>query len=214
MPPIKSTIRRSLKSKVAKPIAWLICLIPLTYLIAIGPDGWGANPVEMFNRFLGDWGLRGILLTLCVTPLASITGQSGFLRFRRLIGLFAFAHVCLHLSSYIVFDQFFDIAAIWKDIVKRNFITVGMISFVLLVPLAVTSTQGFKHRLGAKGWQRLHRLIYVIAMGGVLHNIMMVKANYVEAIIHAVILAALLGWRISLSASRVSIRGKQPEISA
>jgi sulfoxide reductase heme-binding subunit YedZ len=210
---MKTAIRRALKSRAAKPVAWLICLTPLAYLVAIGPDGWGANQVETFNRFLGDWGLRGILVTLCITPLAKITGQPGFLRFRRLTGLFAFFYVCLHLSSYVVFDQFFDVAAIWKDIVKRQFITVGMISFTLLIPLAVTSTKGFKRRLGAKGWQRLHRLIYVIAMGAVLHNIMMVKANYVEATIHAVILAALLGWRISQSADRMSISGNQTEIS-
>ena len=203
-----------MRHRLAKPFVFLCCLSPLIWLAAIGPDGWGANPVETFNRFLGDWALRFILLTLCVSPLATLSHKAALLRFRRMIGLFAFFYACLHLSSYVVFDQFFDVAAIWRDIVKRNFITVGMISFVALIPLAVTSTNKSMRRMGARNWQKLHRMVYAIGIGAVAHNIMMVKANYDEAIIHAIILALLLGWRVATRRSRSAKKPANPKIAA
>ena len=203
-----------MRHRAAKPFVFLCCLAPLIWLAAIGPDGWGANPVETFNRFLGDWALRFLLLTLSVSPLAQLSRGAALLRFRRMIGLFAFFYACLHLSSYVVFDQFFDVAAIWQDIVKRNFITVGMVSFVALILLAATSTNKAIRRMGARNWQKLHRLVYAIGIGAVAHNIMMVKANYDEALIHAAILAILLGWRIATRRSRSTKNAAKPEIAA
>jgi methionine sulfoxide reductase heme-binding subunit len=186
-----------IRNRLAKPCLFLACLAPLAWLALIGPEGWGANLVETFNRFLGDWALRFLLLTLGVTPLAQLTRQRGIIRFRRMLGLFAFFYACLHLSSYVVFDQFFDLNAIWQDVVKRKFITVGMACFLALVPLAITSVKRLRNAMTARTWQRLHTAIYPIAMGVVLHNFMMVKANYREVFIHVVILAVLLGWRLA-----------------
>ena len=194
---MRQTLRHAINHGIAKPVVFALCLLPLAALALAGPDGWGANPPEYFNRFLGDWGLRMILVTLAITPLAKITRVAAFMRFRRMVGLFAFFYAFLHLASYVVFDQFFDLAAIWDDVIKRTYITVGMAAFIGLLPLVLTSTKKAMRRMGGKAWQKLHKLIYAIAIGAVVHNIMMVKANYDEAIIHALILAVLLGWRVS-----------------
>ncbi|MEQ8193077.1 MAG: protein-methionine-sulfoxide reductase heme-binding subunit MsrQ [Rhodospirillales bacterium] len=177
---------------IVKPAVFAACLIPLGLLVWNGVTGnLGANPIEACNRFLGDWALRFILIALAVTPLRILTRWNAVMRFRRMLGLFAFAYVFLHLTSYIALDQFFDWSAIWKDIVKRWYITVGMAAFLLLVPLAVTSTKGWIKRIGGKTWQNLHKLIYPAAVLAVFHFYMLVKADVREPLIYAAILAAL-----------------------
>nr|WP_192884608.1 protein-methionine-sulfoxide reductase heme-binding subunit MsrQ [Paramagnetospirillum kuznetsovii] len=180
-----------------KPLVFALCLLPLVWLGWKAFDGFlGANPIEAVVRYLGDWALRFLLIALAVTPLRQITGWSWLARLRRMLGLFAFAYVIIHLMSYIGLDQFFDWSAIGREIVKRKYITIGMAAVLLLVPLAVTSTDAMVRRLGGKRWRRLHKLVYVIAPLGVAHHWMMVKKDLTEPMIHAVILAVLLGWRI------------------
>ena len=182
---------------VIKPIVFAACLVPLGLLVWRGfTDGLGANPIEASNRFLGDWALRFLLIALCITPIRILTKWNAAVRFRRMLGLFAFSYVCLHLTSYIVLDQFFDWQAIWKDIVKRWYITVGMTAFVFLIPLAVTSTKGWIKRIGGKTWQNLHKLVYPTAVLGIFHFYMMLKADFREPLLYAVILVVLFGIRI------------------
>lgn len=186
-----------LAHRAAKPVVFVLCLLPLAWLVwQAFAGGLGANPIEACNRFLGDWALRLLLVTLAVTPVSQTLKWGGLVRLRRMLGLFAFAYVTLHLSSYVVLDHFFSWRDIGADIVKRNFITVGMTAFVLLVPLAVTSTNAMVRRLGARRWRLLHRLVYVVGVLGVVHFTMMVKADVREPLIYAAILAALLGWRL------------------
>ncbi|WP_455196525.1 sulfite oxidase heme-binding subunit YedZ [Kaarinaea lacus] len=181
-----------------KPVVFLICLLPLTMLLWDGfHDALGANPVEKITHRTGDWSLRFLLITLAVTPLRKLFGWKFLMRYRRMFGLFAFFYVCLHFSTYLVFDHFFDLGEIAKDIVKRPYITVGFTAFVLLIPLAVTSTHKMKKRLG-KRWQRLHQLVYVVAVCGILHYLWLVKADLLQPLIHAAILILLLGVRVWL----------------
>ena len=161
------------------------------------PDnGLTANPIEVTNRYLGDWALRWIVVTLAITPLSVISGSKLPIHFRRMAGLFAFTYALLHLSSYIVLDQFFDWREIWGDIVKRNFITVGMVAFAMLLPLAVTSTNRMIKRLGARRWRLLHRLVYAIAPLVAFHYLMMVKGNQLEPKLWAAGIALLLAFRM------------------
>jgi len=185
----------------SKAGVFIICLLPVAWIfwrgLTGGPDGLGltANPPEYLNRFLGDWALRFILIALAVTPFRLLTGQVWIMRFRRMLGLYAFFYVCLHLSSYIALDQFFEWAAIWRDIVKRTYITVGMIAFVLLIPLAATSTARMVRRLGPDRWRRVHQAIYVIAPLGCVHYIMMAKGNRMEPWVYLGVAVALLAVR-------------------
>ncbi len=188
---------------VAKPIVFTAALMPLAWIAwtavasGFGPTGpLGANPIEYINRYLGDWAIRFLLMALAVTPVRGITGWTTLMRFRRMIGLFAFFYVCLHLSSYIGLDQFFDWREIWRDIVKRNYITVGMATFLMLTPLAATSTKGMIKRLGAKRWTKLHKLIYVAGIAACFHFYMMRKGVQLEPIIYGAICAFLLGYRV------------------
>lgn len=179
-----------------KPIVFIAALLPLAWLTyAILSDNLGANPIEAFTRSLGDWTLRFLLLTLLATPLRRVTGWSWPIMYRRMLGLYTFFYATLHLASYIVLDQFFYWPDIWADIIKRPFITVGMISFLLLIPLAATSNKFMIRRLG-KNWQRLHRLVYLIAIGGVAHFYMMVKADTREPMLYGAILLLLLMARL------------------
>jgi sulfoxide reductase heme-binding subunit YedZ len=180
-------------SRLLKPVAFGLCLLPLIWLgwLAFG-DGLGANPIERITRFLGDWALRLLLICLAVTPLVRFFSWNWLMRLRRMLGLFAFAYAVLHVSSYVGLDQFFAWRAIGIDIMKRNYITVGMLTFLLLLPLAATSTNGMIKRLGGKNWQRLHRLVYPAAILAVFHFAMMVKIDLLEPIIYGVILAILL----------------------
>jgi sulfoxide reductase heme-binding subunit YedZ len=179
-----------------KPLVFAGCLAPLGWLAWLAASGGlGVNPIEAVNRFLGDWALRFLLISLAVSPVRELFGWPLVMRLRRMLGLFAFTYVALHLTSWIALDQFFAWPHIWADIVKRPFITVGMLAFLLLVPLAATSTAGMIKRLGAKRWKRLHMLVYPAATLGAFHFFMMVKADVREPLIYAAILALLLGWR-------------------
>jgi sulfoxide reductase heme-binding subunit YedZ len=182
------------------PAAWL-AWAALAHGFAYNPV-LGANPIEAITRTLGDWALRFLLITLAITPLTRITKRAEFMRVRRMVGLFAFAYAVLHVLSYVGLDQFFAFDVIWKDIVKRRYITVGMITIVLLSPLAVTSTAGWIKRLGAKRWKRLHWLVYPAGIGAVLHYFWMVKADTREPLIYAAVLTVLLGWRVAKRTAR------------
>ena len=178
-------------------LVWLACFAPLLWLAWRGfNNDLGANPIDKLIRELGVWGLRLLIVGLAITPLARILKQPRLIRFRRTVGLFAFAYVLLHLTNYVVTDQWFDWAAIGKDILKRPFITVGMAAFVLLVPLAVTSTNWALRKLGPVRWRKLHRLTYLIVPLGVIHYLMLVKADQKPPLIYGAIVALLLGWRM------------------
>ena len=158
-------------------------------------DSLGANPIEAITRRTGDWALRILLITLSISPIRRMFGWNTIVKYRRMIGLFAFFYVCVHLSLYITLDKFFDFAEILEDVIERPFITAGFSAFILLIPLAITSTNKMVDRLQYR-WIQLHRLIYIIAMLAVLHFWWMVKADTREPAIYAIILAFLLGFRL------------------
>ena len=183
-------------SRVVKPLVFILLLIPALYLAwGMWQETLGANPLEAIIRSLGDWALRILLLTLAVSPLRRLTGWGQILRLRRMLGLFAYFYVILHLLGYLWLDQFFDWAEIWRDIIERPFITIGMVSVVLLTPLAITSTKGWIRRLG-KNWKHLHKLVYLIAILGVIHFFWMVKLDISEPTLYAIVLALLLSERV------------------
>jgi sulfoxide reductase heme-binding subunit YedZ len=186
-----------LQDNLVYALVWLACFAPLVWLAWKGFNGeLGANPIETLIRQLGVWGLRLLLVGLAITPAARIFKQPRLARFRRTVGLFAFSYIVLHLCSYIGVDLFFDFGQLWKDILKRPFITLGMLGFVLLIPLAVTSTNGWVIRMGRAAWQRLHWLIYLIVPLGVIHYYLLVKADHRPPLIYAANLTVLLGWRL------------------
>jgi sulfoxide reductase heme-binding subunit YedZ len=183
-------------SRIIKPTVFILLLLPSVYYgLGLWMDKLGANPLEAVIRGLGDWGLRILLITLLVSPLRRLLNWAQLLRLRRMLGLYAYYYVVLHLFMYLYFEQYFDWEEIWFDIVERPFITVGMVSVVLLTPLAFTSTKGMIKRLG-KNWKRLHMLIYPISILAVLHFWWMVKIDITEPVIYALILAILLSERI------------------
>lgn len=187
-----------------KPLLFLICLVPLARLIYLGvTDGLGANPIEFVTRSTGTWTLTGLMITLAVTPLRRLTGYNALIRYRRMLGLFTFFYASLHFTTYIWLDQFFSLPDILKDIYKRPFITVGFAAFVLLIPLAVTSTNAMMRRLG-KRWQQLHRLVYLIGGLGVLHYVWLVKKDLTQPLIYGAFLLILLTMRLPLVASWLS----------
>jgi sulfoxide reductase heme-binding subunit YedZ len=192
-----------LNSKWSKPVVFLLCLFPLAGL------GWRAlhgeltaNPIEFITHATGDWTLRFLVITLCITPFRKILHIPELVRFRRMLGLFAFFYACLHFTTYIWLDKFFDLSEMWKDIVKRKYITVGFSAFLLLIPLAVTSTAGWIRRLGGKRWQQLHRLIYLSALLGVIHYYWQVKSAVIRPLTYGAIVAVLLLWRVFASLSK------------
>jgi sulfoxide reductase heme-binding subunit YedZ len=183
-----------------KAIVFVAALVPVARLagaLVFDPEALGANPAEFITRTTGDWTLRFLLLTLAVTPLRKLLGWHWLAGFRRMLGLYTFFYGLVHVSSYVSFDHVFELAEILKDIVKRPFITVGFTTLVLMLPLAMTSTDRMVRRLGAKRWLALHRLVYVIAPLGVLHFWWMVKADLTEPALYAAILALLLGYRVA-----------------
>lgn len=195
-------------------------IFPVVLVAALAPLGWllwgtlthglGANPIETITRTTGDWTLRFLLVTLAVTPVRRLTGWHAAIRLRRMLGLYAFFYACLHFSTYLVLDQFFSLGDIMEDIVDRPFITVGFSAFVLLLPLALTSTDAMLRRLGAKRWRRLHRAVYVVAILGVLHYLWLVKADLRSPLIYLGVLAVLLALRLP----RPGLPGKRTRASA
>ena len=179
-----------------KPAVFLVCLIPLGQLLYNAwADDLTANPIEYITHFTGDWSLIFLVATLSVTPLRKIFGWNEIIKLRRMLGLFAFFYVLLHFSTYIVLDHFFDFERIVKDVYKRPYVTAGFTAFVLLIPLAATSTAAMIRRLG-KRWQQLHRLVYVAAIAGVVHFYWLVKADIRRPVQYGAILALLLGYRL------------------
>ncbi len=179
-----------------KALAWLLCLTPvfsLTWKAFHG--GLGANPVEYITHATGNWTLRFVLITLSITPLRKLFKKPQLTRFRRLLGLFAFFYGCLHFLTWFVLDKSFDFGEMWKDVLKRPFITVGFLGFVAMIPLAITSTAGWIRRLGGKNWQRLHRLIYLTGVAGVVHYYWLVKSDVRLPVMYGAILAVLLAPR-------------------
>ena len=186
-------------------MVFALSLLPLAWLVWQALFGWlGVNPIETLNRSLGDWALRFLLLALAVTPFRKVTGLAFVAQLRRMLGLFAFFYVCLHVSSYVVLDQFFDWHAIAKDILKRRFITIGMLTLALLIPLAITSTNSMIRRLGGRRWRNLHRLVYLISPLAILHFWMMVKADHSRPMLYGAIVVILLCTRL-VSAELITV---------
>jgi sulfoxide reductase heme-binding subunit YedZ len=183
-----------------KPVIFLACLAPLANLAWRGfHDELGANPIEAITHSTGTCTLVFLLITLSVTPLRKLTRQYWLINLRRMFGLFAFFYGCLHLTTYVWLDKFFDVHQMLADIAKRRFITAGLAGFVLMIPLALTSTKSWIRRLGGKRWQALHRLIYLSAAAGVIHYIWLVKADLRSPLRYAFVLLVLLGYRIVAS---------------
>lgn len=183
-------------SRFSKPILFLLCLIPLALGVWDGVHGQlGANPIEQITHRTGDWTLRFLLISLAVTPLRKILHKPALVRYRRMLGLYAFFYAGLHFLTYLVLDQFFDFHEIGKDILKRPYITIGFSGFILLIPLAITSTNTMQRRLG-KQWKQLHQLVYVTGLLGVLHYAWLVKADYSQPLMYALIYIFLLSVRV------------------
>lgn len=191
--------------RVIKPLVFLACLGPVAWLVynAFWGD-LGVNPVEMITNTTGIWTLRFIAVTLAITPARWLTGWNPIILLRRPVGLFAFFYGTLHFMTYFVLDQSLMFGGLWEDIVKRPYITVGFTAFVLLIPLAITSTQGWIRRLGGRRWNLLHRLVYVTAVLGVLHYWWKVKVDTTDPMYYALIVAALVGFRVWRWTSRQS----------
>ena len=194
-----------------KPAVFSLCLAPLAQLAyrAYAED-LGANPIDTITKFTGSWALFILLTSLSVTPLRKITGWNELIKYRRMFGLFAFFYALLHFSTFLVLDHFFDFARIAKDIVKRPYVTAGFAGFVLMIPLAITSTSGMIRRLG-KRWQQLHRLVYVVALAGVIHFYWLVKSDIRRPAQYGAVLLLLLGYRLVViwrkpSAARVAAK--------
>ena len=192
-----------LSNRCTKIVVFAACLVPFVLLawpfnklLTTGnaPE-LGANPVEYITHYTGTWTIRFLLLTLCITPLRKIFNQPRLVRYRRMLGLFAFFYVCLHFMTWFILDKSFSVPDMWADILKRRYITVGMLGFALLLPLAVTSTAGWVRRMGFVKWQRLHRLIYFAALAGVIHYMWLVKSDERLPLMYGAILAVLMLYR-------------------
>jgi len=196
----------------AKLAVFLLSLSPLAILVWRAAHGdLTANPIEFITRFTGDWTIRFLLITLAVTPLRMALSMPGLIRFRRMLGLFAFFYASLHFITYIWLDKFFNFSEMWKDVAKRPFITAGFTAFVLLVPLAVTSTKGWIIRLGGRRWQTLHRAVYVSALAGVIHYKWLVKSDIRLPVMYGLILLLLLSLRFVNWRPRTSVPAPQDE---
>ena len=196
-PAWKRRARAVLSNKWTKPVLFVFCLVPL------GAIAWPflrqqiiPDPAAFIQHSTGDWVLRLLVITLTITPARKILGLPELIRFRRMLGLFAFFYVCLHFLTYVGFDKLFNLTDILKDVAKRPYITVGFTAFVLLIPLAVTSTAGWIRRLGGRRWQMLHRLIYIAAVCGVVHYYWLVKSAVFRPLAYGAMVAVLLAWRL------------------
>jgi len=197
-------------ARLQKPVVFLLALVPAAWLAwRTWHDALGVNPVEELELTTGIWAYRFLLLSLAITPVRRLTGWNAVIRYRRMLGLFAFAYASAHLLIYVVVDQGMALEYILEDVAKRRFITAGMVAFLLLVPLAVTSTKGWIRRLG-KRWQSLHRLVYVSAIAAALHFIWKVKVAIGEPVYYAAILAILLAVRLLWRRRTVAATRRQP----
>ena len=191
-----------------KAVVFIACLLPFAQLLLAAFDlagqSLGANPIEELLHQLGLWGLRLLLLTLAITPLRRMTGKSWLLKLRRMLGLFSFFYVSLHFLTYAILDQGFSFGAIGEDILERPYITLGISALLMLIPLAVTSTNGWMRRLG-RGWEKLHQLVYLIATLGVWHFFWQVKLDTREPLVYVGMLAVLLGYRVWVKRNRKTI---------
>ncbi|RZI79135.1 MAG: sulfoxide reductase heme-binding subunit YedZ [Rubrivivax sp.] len=206
MRPAGSRINRWIGHAAARPTVFVLASLPFVWLIwAAFSNQLGANPAEALIRSLGDWTLRFLVLVLAITPLRVMGGWPSLARWRRMLGLFVFFYACMHLLAYAWFDMGFDVAGIVADIVKRPFILVGFLAWLLLLALAATSFNRAIRTLGAQNWQRLHRAVYAVAGLAVLHFFWMRsgKNDYAEVAVYAAILAALLGWRVWRRLTRI-----------
>ena len=202
---MKAALTRALLHPAAKVALFVLCLAPLGWLVyGAAANRLGANPAEALIRGLGDWTLRGLWLTLAITPLRELTGLGALARFRRMLGVFSFSYATLHLLAYGWLDQGLDLGVIATDIAKRPFILMGFTAWALMLPLFATSFNKAIKALGAKRWQALHKLVYAIAVIALLHFVWMRagKHNFAEPAVYGVILAALLGWRLWKRLSR------------
>jgi sulfoxide reductase heme-binding subunit YedZ len=198
------------KIRWTKVFVFALCLVPFLLLVRDWRnDALGPNPVEKITHTTGDWTIYLLLITLSVTPLRKLFNFPSLIRFRRMLGLFAFFYGCLHLATYVWLDQSFDWPALWKDVYKRPFVTAGFAAWLLMVPLALTSTAWSIRKLGGKRWQRLHRLIYFSALGGVIHYYWLVKSDVRRPLLYGAILLVLMLYR-----GAIWLRPKTPRPSA
>jgi methionine sulfoxide reductase heme-binding subunit len=196
------------RQRILKGGVFCSCLIPLLILAGQAlTDTLGANPIDEITDQTGIWTLRFLLITLAVTPVRRLTGWNRLIQQRRMLGLFAFFYGSLHFLTYLWLDQFFVVEDIISDVIERPFITVGFASFLLLIPLAATSTTAMIKRLGGRWWQRLHRLVYAIAIGGVVHYLWLVKADIRQPLIYGSILGLLLAYRLWIMYGHRLLRG-------
>ncbi len=186
-----------------KPLVFIASLIPLGWLVfalwsdtAMGTLYLTSDPVQELNREVGDWALIFIILTLAVRPAGEILKKGEFVAYRRMIGLFAFFYAILHLTSYVAIDLQFNLATFIEDVIKRNYITIGILAILMLIPLAITSTKGMVKRLGGRKWRKLHLLVYPIAILGVIHFYMMIRADFTRPIIYGSVIFLLLAYRV------------------
>ncbi len=201
-----------LSKKWIKAVIFLLCLAPVGRLSWLAlRSGLGANPIEFVTHDTGDQTLIFIVLTLSITPARKLLAQPQLIRFRRMLGLFAFFYGCLHFSTYLVLDKFFDIGEILRDVARRRFITIGFTGFVMMVPLALTSTAGWIRRLGGRHWQLLHRLVYATAISGVVHYYWLVKSDIRKPVIYGIAVLLLLGYRLALLLKGQWLKSATPE---
>jgi sulfoxide reductase heme-binding subunit YedZ len=202
-----------------KPWTWVHWFKAAVWLLSLSPVFWlawrawnqdlTANPIEYITHFTGDWTIRFVVFTLAVTPLRKLLKLPNLIKFRRLIGLFAFFYASLHFLTWFAVDKFFDIHEILADFVKRRFITMGLIAFLSLIPLAVTSTTGWIRRMGGKRWQKLHRLIYLTGIAAVIHYYWLVKSDIRLPLLYATLVGLLLGYRVVVSSKILSASPRQ-----
>jgi len=206
-------MNKLLSSRWTKAALFVLCLVPFLLLLwRFHKDDLGANPVETITHGTGDWTIRFVLITLCVTPLRRLLNLPKLARFRRMLGLFAFFYGVLHFTTWLWLDKAFDLGDMWKDILKRRFITVGMLGLILMIPLGITSTAGWVRRLGFQRWQLIHRLIYFTALAGVIHYYWLVKSDVRLPLMYGGILTLLMLYRFNMwrSTARKPERAAKP----
>jgi sulfoxide reductase heme-binding subunit YedZ len=188
---------RVLTSKWAKGVVFVLGLVPFMWLVSrVVVRDLTANPIEYMTHFTGDWAIRFLLIALAVTPLRMLFKKPALTRFRRMLGLYSFFYACVHLLIWLLLDQQLDMPAMVEDVIERKYITVGMAAFIAMVPLAITSTAGWVRRLGYRRWQKLHRLVYFSALGGVIHFYWLVKSDVREPLLYGAIWLALMAIRL------------------